>query len=447
MEKIIIEGGIPLRGEVSISGSKNAALPIIASSIMFDDSNNELYNVPNLQDIVTIKKLLISLNAEVKDSDDGKLFINTSTINNFDAPYDLVKTMRASVLVLGPLLAKYKRARVSLPGGCAIGARPIDFHLQALRALGASITMEHGYVEATAGKLKGAEIIFPIPSVTGTENIIMAATLAEGTTIIKNAAREPEIDDLILALCNGGANIKRVMPSVIVIKGVKKLNKLSHYIVSDRIEAGTYMVASAITQGDIIVKNVDLNHISSITDKLTEAGVKINVISPSSIRVKGPKIIKSVDISTAPFPYFPTDMQAQMMALMSIANGLCVITENIFENRFMHVAELRRLGADIKVCGNFAIVKGTGALLGTDVMATDLRASASLVLAGLASSKDYTSISRIYHLDRGYEAMEKKLSGLGAIISRVDDSNKTDYNDNEDYLTSQSMQSIASGIK
>lgn len=260
MEKIIIEGGIPLRGEVSISGSKNAALPIIASSIMFDDSNNELYNVPNLQDIVTIKKLLISLNAEVKDSDDGKLFINTSTINNFDAPYDLVKTMRASVLVLGPLLAKYKRARVSLPGGCAIGARPIDFHLQALRALGASITMEHGYVEATAGKLKGAEIIFPIPSVTGTENIIMAATLAEGTTIIKNAAREPEIDDLILALCNGGANIKRVMPSVIVIKGVKKLNKLSHYIVSDRIEAGTYMVASAITQGDIIVKNVDLNH-------------------------------------------------------------------------------------------------------------------------------------------------------------------------------------------
>jgi UDP-N-acetylglucosamine 1-carboxyvinyltransferase len=442
MEKMIIEGGIPLRGEVSISGSKNAALPIIASSIMFDDSDNELYNVPNLQDITTIKKLLVSLNAEVKDSDDGKLSINTSTINNFDAPYDLVKTMRASVLVLGPLLAKYKKARVSLPGGCAIGARPIDFHLQALRALGATITMEHGYVEATAGKLKGAEIIFPIPSVTGTENIIMAATLAEGTTVIKNAAREPEIDDLILALCNGGANIKRVEPCVIVIKGVKKLNKLSHYIVSDRIEAGTYMVASAITQGDIIVKNVNLNHMSAIVDKLTEAGVKINVVSASSVRVKGPKMIKSVDISTAPFPYFPTDMQAQMMALMSIAGGLCVITENIFENRFMHVAELRRLGADIKVCGNFAIVKGTNALSGTEVMATDLRASASLVLAGLASSKDYTSISRIYHLDRGYEAMEKKLSGLGAIISRIDDSNTTDYND--DYL---SNQSIASGIK
>lgn len=420
MDKMIIEGGIPLRGEVSISGSKNAALPIIAASIMFDDTNNELFNVPNLEDVRTIKKLLINLGAEIRDIDDNRVIINTSGINNFEAPYELVKTMRASILVLGPLLAKYKTARVSLPGGCAIGARPIDFHLKALKLLGANIMMDHGYVEATAEKLVGAEITFPIPSVTATENVIMAAALAQGITTIKNAAREPEVDDLILALCNGGANIKRVEPSTIVIKGVKKLNKLSHYIVSDRIEAGTYMVASAMTKGDIVIKNINLNHLGSVIDKLSETGTKINMISPSSLRVKGSKTIKSVDISTAPFPAFPTDMQAQMMALMSIASGLCVITENIFENRFMHVAELKRLGANIKICNNFAIVKGIESLSGAEVMATDLRASASLVLAGLASAAGAcTTVSRIYHLDRGYEAMENKLSGLGAIISRV----------------------------
>ncbi len=427
MKKMVIEGGVPLRGEVAISGSKNAALPLLAAAIMFDDSNNELFNVPDLKDVATIRQLLVSIGAEIKDEGD-RVVINTSCINKYEAPYDLVKTMRASVLVLGPLLAKYKRARVSLPGGCAIGARPIDFHLKALALLGADITMDHGYVEATAEKLKGAEISFPIPSVTGTENAIMAATLAEGTSIIKNAAREPEIDDLILALCNGGANIKRVEPSTIVIKGVKKLNRLSHFIMPDRIEAGTYMAASAITKGEVVLKNINAVHLRSVIDKLEEAGAKIRIISPSSLMIKGPKVIRSVDISTAPFPGFPTDMQAQMMALMAVSSGLCVITENIFENRFMHVAELRRLGANIKACNNFAIVKGTDHLSGTEMMATDLRASASLILAGLVAH-GITEVSRIYHLDRGYEAMEKKLASLGAIISKVDAA--TPSNDNE----------------
>ncbi|MHB1661229.1 MAG: UDP-N-acetylglucosamine 1-carboxyvinyltransferase [bacterium] len=420
MDKMVIEGGFPLVGEVSISGSKNASLPIIVSSIMFDDFDNEIDNVPDLEDIKTIKKLLISLGAEIKESDrPDKLIINTSGINNYDAPYDLVKTMRASVLVLGPLLAKYKRARVSLPGGCAIGARPIDFHLNALRLLGATVEVDHGYVEVYADKLKGAVINFPIPSVTGTENIIMAATLAEGTTIIKNAAREPEIDDMILALNNGGADIKRIEPAVISIKGVKKLKRLNHSVLPDRIETGTFMVASAITKGDIILKNIEVSHLKAIIDKLSEAGAKIIINSSSSLRIKGSKVIKSVDASTAPYPDFPTDMQAQMMALMTLSSGLCVIAENVFENRFMHVAELIRLGANIKIRNNFAIVKGVKKLSGAEVMATDLRASASLVLAGLASSDGFTTISRIYHLDRGYEKMEKKLANLGAIISRV----------------------------
>ncbi|MGC8553957.1 MAG: UDP-N-acetylglucosamine 1-carboxyvinyltransferase [Candidatus Acidulodesulfobacterium sp.] len=420
MDKMVIEGGFPLIGEVSISGSKNASLPIIVSSIMFDEFDCEIENVPDLEDVKTIKKLLISLGAVIKKSDAAdKLVINTSGINNFDAPYDLVKTMRASVLVLGPLIAKYKRARVSLPGGCAIGARPIDFHLNALKQLGATVKVDHGYVEVFADKLKGAVINFPIPSVTGTENVIMAAVLAEGTTIIKNAAREPEIDDMIIALNNGGADIKRIEPSVISVKGVKKLNRLCHRVLPDRIEAGTFMVASAITKGDIVLKNLNVNHLKSVIDKLSEAGVKVIINSSNSIRVKGSKVIKSVDISTAPYPDFPTDMQAQIMSLMTLSGGLCVITENVFENRFMHVAELIRLGANIKVRNNFAIVKGVKKLSGAEVMATDLRASASLVLAGLASSDGLTTVSRIYHLDRGYEKMEKKLTALGAIISRV----------------------------
>ncbi len=420
MDKMVIEGGFPLVGEVSISGSKNASLPIIVSSIMFDEFDCEIENVPDLEDIKTIKKLLISLGAVIKKSDAAdKLVINTSGINNFDAPYDLVKTMRASVLVLGPLIAKYKRARVSLPGGCAIGARPIDFHLNALKQLGATVKVDHGYVEVFADKLKGAVINFPIPSVTGTENVIMAAVLAEGTTIIKNAAREPEIDDMIIALNNGGADIKRIEPSVISVRGVKKLSRLCHRVLPDRIEAGTFMVASAITKGDIVLKNLNVHHLKSVIDKLSEAGVKIIINSSNSIRVKGSKTIKSVDISTAPYPDFPTDMQAQIMSLMTLSGGLCVITENVFENRFMHVAELIRLGANIKVRNNFAIVKGVKKLSGAEVMATDLRASASLVLAGLASSDGLTTVSRIYHLDRGYERMEKKLTALGAIISRV----------------------------
>ena len=420
MDKMVIEGGFPLVGEVSISGSKNASLPIIVSSIMFDGSDNEIDNVPDLEDIKTIKKLLVSLGAEIKESGEAdKLIINTSNINNYDAPYDLVKTMRASVLVLGPLLAKYKRARVSLPGGCAIGARPIDFHLNALKLLGAAVEVDHGYVDVYADKLKGAVINFPIPSVTGTENVIMAATLAEGTTIIRNAAMEPEIDDMITALNNGGAEIKRTEPTVITVNGVKKLKRLYHRVLPDRIEAGTFMAASAITKGDIFLKNINVSHLKSVIEKLSEAGAKIIINSSSSMRVKGAKVIKSVDVSTSPYPDFPTDMQAQMMALMTLSSGLCVITENVFENRFMHVAELIRLGANIKIRNNFAIVKGVKKLSGAEVMATDLRASASLVLAGLASSDGLTTVSRIYHLDRGYEKMEKKLSDLGAIISRV----------------------------
>ncbi|RZD13796.1 MAG: UDP-N-acetylglucosamine 1-carboxyvinyltransferase [Candidatus Acidulodesulfobacterium ferriphilum] len=430
MDKMIIEGGIPLIGEVQVSGSKNASLPIIASSIMFDDTCNEIFNVPDLEDIKTIKKLLISLGAEIKESGEtDKVIINTSNINNYEAPYDLVKTMRASVLVLGPLLAKYKRARVSLPGGCAIGARPIDFHLNALKLLGANIVVDHGYVEAFTEQLRGATINFPIPSVTGTENVVMAASLAEGTTVINNAAREPEIDDLILALNNGGADIKRIEPSLIVVNGVKKLNKLSHRVLPDRIEAGTFMVASAITRGDITIKDINVSHLKSIIDKLSEAGAKIVINSQSSLRIKGSKVIKSVDISTAPYPDFPTDMQAQMMALMTISSGLCVISENVFENRFMHVAELMRLGANVKVRNNFAIVKGVKRLSGAEVMATDLRASASLVLAGLASFDGYTAVSRIYHLDRGYEKMEKKLANLGAVISRVSEAESSNINE------------------
>ncbi len=430
MDKMIIEGGIPLIGEVQVSGSKNASLPIIASSIMFDDTGNEISNVPDLEDIKTIKKLLISLGAEIKESGEtDKVIINTSNINNYEAPYDLVKTMRASVLVLGPLLAKYKRARVSLPGGCAIGARPIDFHLNALKLLGANIVVDHGYVEAFTEQLRGATINFPIPSVTGTENVVMAASLAEGTTVINNAAREPEIDDLILALNNGGADIKRIEPSLIVVNGVKKLNKLSHRVLPDRIEAGTFMVASAITRGDITIKDINVSHLKSVIDKLSEAGAKIVINSQSSLRIKGSKVIKSVDISTAPYPDFPTDMQAQMMALMTISSGLCVISENVFENRFMHVAELMRLGANVKVRNNFAIVKGVKRLSGAEVMATDLRASASLVLAGLASFDGYTAVSRIYHLDRGYEKMEKKLANLGAVISRVSEAESSNINE------------------
>ncbi len=430
MDKMIIEGGIPLIGEVQVSGSKNASLPIIASSIMFDDTCNEIFNVPDLEDIKTIKKLLISLGAEIKESDEtDKVIINTSNINNYEAPYDLVKTMRASVLVLGPLLAKYKRARVSLPGGCAIGARPIDFHLNALKLLGANIVVDHGYVEAFTEQLRGATINFPIPSVTGTENVVMAASLAEGTTVINNAAREPEIDDLILALNNGGADIKRIEPSLIVVNGVKKLNKLSHRVLPDRIEAGTFMVASAITRGDVTIKDINVSHLKSIIDKLSEARAKIVINSQSSLRIKGSKVIKSVDISTAPYPDFPTDMQAQMMALMTISSGLCVISENVFENRFMHVAELMRLGANVKVRNNFAIVKGVKRLSGAEVMATDLRASASLVLAGLASFDGYTAVSRIYHLDRGYEKMEKKLANLGAVISRVSEAESSNINE------------------
>ncbi len=420
MDKIVIEGGVPLNGEVSISGSKNAVLPIIASSIMFDDPQNEISNVPDLEDIKTIKKLLSSLGAKIEDSrENNRIFIDSSGINNYEAPYDLVKTMRASVLVLGPLLARYKRARVSLPGGCAIGARPIDFHLNALKLMGAEINVDHGYVEAFAERLKGASITFPIPTVTGTENIIMAACLADGNTEIRNAAMEPEVDDLINALNGGGGDIKRDGHGRILIKGVKQLKRLSHSVIPDRIEAGTFMVASAITRGDITINDINVAHLKPVTEKLSGTGVKIVINSPTSLRIKGSKVIRSIDVTTAPYPDFPTDMQAQMMALMCVSEGLCVITENVFENRFMHVGELIRLGADIKVKNNFAIVKGVKKLSGAEVMATDLRASASLVLAGLASSDGYTTVSRIYHLDRGYEGMENKLKNLGAIITRV----------------------------
>jgi UDP-N-acetylglucosamine 1-carboxyvinyltransferase len=415
LDKLVIKGGNKLSGDVTVSGSKNAALPIFISALLAPGIH-EIHNVPFLRDINTTIKVLETLGARVEGN--GNIVkIDATGINNHEATYELVKTMRASVLVMGPLLARLGRARVSLPGGCAIGARPINLHLKGLEAMGAEIHLTHGYVEARARRLKGARINFDVSTVGGTEHLMMAASTAKGETILENAAREPEIIDLAAVLNKMGARIEGAGTDTIRISGVTDLQPFTHSVMPDRIEAGTFMIAAAITGGDIKIHNMRLDHLDALVFKLQDAGVEISN-KDNVVRVKGPRRIKSVNIKTRPYPGFPTDMQAQMMALMTVADGTSVISENIFENRFMHVSELIRFGAEIITEGNTATIKGVKKLSGAPVMATDLRASASLILAGLAA--DNTSeVSRIYHLDRGYEAIEKKLAGLGADIKRV----------------------------
>jgi len=422
MDKIIIAGGRPLNGTIRVSGAKNAALPLMAASILAP-GEHVLHNVPDLRDTRTMLTLLASFGIKWRRRDsDGALLLDSTTIDNVEASYDLVKTMRASVLVLGPLLARIGRARVSLPGGCAIGARPIDFHIKGLARLGVVSTLDSGYVEGSVdGRLKGNTIYFDIPSVTGTENLLMAATLAEGITEIRNAAREPEIANLIDMLTAMGARIDGRDSDCLVIHGSKKLRAAEATIIPDRIETGTYLIAAAATGGELTITCCNPGHLGALFEKLREAGVEVRV-GQDEITVCRRQPLRSVDIKTLPYPGFPTDLQAQIMALMCLANGLSVITETIFENRFMHVAELQRMGADIKVDGHSAIVKGTGSLTGARVMATDLRASASLVIAGLAAQGE-TEISRVYHLDRGYDNLVGKLVGVGAVIRREAEKN------------------------
>ncbi len=415
MEKLVIKGGLPLSGRVEVSGAKNAALPCIAATLL-TRGNNTLLRVPKLMDVKTILMIAERLGAEYVFKN-GVLHINTEEIRGFEAPYELVRTMRASILFLGPLLARLGRAKISLPGGCAIGARPVNLHLKALAQMGADMHLDQGYIYARADRLKGAEIFFDIPTVTGTENVLMAASLARGTTVIRNAASEPEVVDLADYLIAMGAKINGHGTDTIEIEGVDELYPAHHEVIPDRIEAGTYLIALAITQGEGEVVNCRPDHLGALIEKLRLTGADVEV-GDGKIRLKGPETIRSTDIKTMPYPGFPTDLQAQFMSLMSIANGASVIEETIFENRFIHVAELRRMGADIEISGNKAYVKGKSRLLAAPVMATDLRASASLVLAGLVAQGGFTEVHRIYHLDRGYEAMEKKLSGLGAMVWR-----------------------------
>jgi UDP-N-acetylglucosamine 1-carboxyvinyltransferase len=416
MDRIRLQGGTPLKGKVILSGAKNAALPIMSAALL-TDGRSTLCNLPGLRDIQTEKKLLAFLGATFEEGPDASLCINASRIERFEAPYDLVKTMRASFLVLGPLVARFGRARVSLPGGCQIGARPINLHLKGLELMGTRIDLKHGYVEAKARQLKGAEIVFDIPTVTGTENLMMAACLAKGKTTIANAAKEPEIKDLADFLAAMGAKIEGVGTDIITIQGVPSLTATRYPVMPDRIEAATYMVAAGMTRGEITLVDYDGSCLETVMNKLREAGLEFSQ-KKDGLTVYGPRKIKSVPITTRPYPGFPTDMQAQFMALMCLGQETSLIKETIFENRFMHVSELRRLGADIQTSGNQAVVTGVPRLLGAPVMATDLRASASLVLAGLAA-EGTTEISRVYHLDRGYEELEKKLALLGARIERV----------------------------
>ncbi|WP_026895770.1 UDP-N-acetylglucosamine 1-carboxyvinyltransferase [Clostridiisalibacter paucivorans] len=414
MPKIIVEKSPPLKGNVRISGAKNSALPVIAASLLATE-NCVLEEVPPLKDVDVICEVLASLGADVKRISREEIHINSAIIDNFEAPYELMRKMRASFLVMGPLLARMGRARVSMPGGCAIGSRPIDLHLKGFKALGADIEVGHGYVEASAKKLVGDKIYLDFPSVGATENIMMAATMAEGETVLENVAQEPEIVDLANFLNKIGADIKGAGTNTIKIKGVKRLAGATHTIIPDRIEAGTFMVAAAITGGEITIENVLTSHIKSIIAKLGEAGVDI-VEDGDKLIVRGDRI-KAVDIKTLPYPGFPTDMQAQFMALMGVAEGTSVIIETVFENRFMHVNELRRMGMDIKIDGRSAIIQGRNNLLGAPVKATDLRAGAALILMGLVS-EGITEINDIYHIDRGYTDIEDKLSRLGAKIYR-----------------------------
>ena len=415
MDKIIIRGGERLIGEVEVSGSKNATLPIFAASLLAE-GGSLFRNVPNLKDVQTTVKVLKNLG--VKVSEEGEIYrIDSTEVSNHKAPYDLVKTMRASILVLGPLVARMRRATVSLPGGCAIGARPINLHLMGLEAMGAKIELRRGYIEANADRLKGTEISFDIPTVTGTENLMMAATLAKGKTTLQNAAMEPEVVDLANVLIKMGAKINGAGTRLIEIEGVESLQGVEHSIIPDRIEAGTLMVAAGLTRGNIKILHCPLQQMEAVVSKLRESGMEIDS-DGEGVRVVGNRRIRSVDVKTQPYPGFPTDMQAQFMVLMALAKGLSVISETIFENRFIHVSELRRMGADIRIQGISAIIKGVENLNGAQVMATDLRASASLILAGLAA-EGVTEVSRVYHLDRGYEGLDKKLASLGADIKRV----------------------------
>lgn len=416
MDKLAIQGGVPLAGEVTISGAKNAALPILCAALLSAEPL-ELTNVPNLNDISTLLRLLDQMGVSVTREGDNGLTLNASGLNNPLAPYDLVRTMRASILVLGPLVARCGEARVSLPGGCAIGARPVDQHLKGLQAMGAEVNVEQGYIHAKAGRLKGARICTDMVTVTGTENLMMAACLAEGETIIENAAREPEVVDLANCLISMGARISGAGTDIIRIQGVDKLHGAKHSIMPDRIETGTYLCAAAVTGGDVRLLKTSAAYLDSVVDKLMDTGCDIH-IERDSMRIKAPARLKSVSLRTAPYPAFPTDMQAQFMAINCIADGVATIRETIFENRFMHASELQRLGADIHLEGNNAIVRGVPQLQGATVMATDLRASASLIIAALAAQGE-TIIDRIYHLDRGYEHIEAKLTGLGAQVRRL----------------------------
>ena len=422
MDKLVIQGGRRLSGTVRISGAKNSALPAMTAALL-TSSPVHLHNIPRVRDIVTMGRLLAHMGSqvEVPEFPATSFTISTDNANDAEAPYELVKTMRASVLTLGPLVGRFGRARVSLPGGCAIGARPVDLHLKALEQMGAEIATEHGYIEARVPggvRLRGGRVTFAKITVTGTENVLMAAALAEGETIIENAAREPEVTDLIDLLRKMGADISGDGTSTLHVRGVRELRGADHNVIPDRIEAGTFLVAGAITGGDVQLTECAPEHLESIVAKLAETGIEVTHEGPRSLRVRAPKKLLAADLVTEEYPGFATDMQAQFMALATQASGTSVITETIFENRFLHASEMIRMGADIVIEGNKAVVRGPVALEGTNVIASDLRASASLVLAGLVARGE-TIIDRVYHLDRGYERIEDKLSALGASIRRV----------------------------
>lgn len=416
MDKLVIQGRVPLNGEIRISGAKNAALPILCAGLLAETPLH-LSNVPHLRDVNTTLLLLAHLGMQVAVDESMNITLDASHIHNPVAPYEMVKTMRASILVLGPLLARFGKARVSLPGGCAIGSRPVDLHIKGLQAMGAEIQIEHGYIEAKAKRLQGARIFMDLVTVTGTENLMMAATLAQGTTVLENAAREPEVVDLADCLIKMGAQIEGAGSDMITVHGVERLKGCDHAVVCDRIETGTYLVAAAMAGGKVKLVNARADLVEAAMDKLREAGSKLTY-DENSITIESDGKLKAVSLRTAPHPAFPTDMQAQFMALNCVAEGVARVTETIFENRFMHVQELRRLGADIEVEGNTALVRGKDFLEGATVMATDLRASAGLVLAGLVARGE-TVVERIYHIDRGYERIEEKLAAVGANIRRV----------------------------
>ena len=414
LEKMIVEGGVPLAGEVTVGGSKNAALPILISSIMAP-GRYEFHDVPDLMDIETTARLLVELGAEVSRT--GPFVVDSTAIADYEAPWDLVRKMRASFLIMGALIARFRKARVSLPGGCELGIRPVDQHLKGLECLGVTITEEHGLVVADAARLRGGKVVFDFPTVGATENVLMAAVTAPGETVIQNAAKEPEVVDLARALVAMGAKIDGIGEETIYVQGVDTLSPITYRIIPDRIEAGTFMIAAGITGGDIVLKNVTVDTLAAVIEKLREAGIEFRQ-TDGGLRVTGPTEISAIDVKTLPYPGFPTDLQAPITSLLTIAGGTSIITETIFEKRFAHIPELIRLGADIAIDGRSAVVKGARQLLGAPVMSSDLRNSAALIIAGLAA-KGTTEVYRIYHLDRGYERMEQKLEGLGARIRRA----------------------------